>query len=131
MASSIVLTTDAPAPIGPYSQGLLARGTYLFTAGQVAIDPKTGQLVAGDIKVQTRQVLTNLLAILSKGGSSPGQVVKTTVFLKDMNDFAGMNEVYAQFFPKNPPARSTVEVSRLPKDAKVEIDAIALADENR
>ncbi|TLY28276.1 MAG: RidA family protein [Ignavibacteria bacterium] len=131
MATSVVLTTDAPPPIGPYNQGVLARGTFLFTAGQVAIDPKTGQLTGGDIKVQTRQVLTNLLAILSKGGSSPDQVVKTTVFLKDMNDFTGMNEVYAEFFHKNPPARSTVEVSRLPKDVKVEIDAIAVADENR
>ena len=131
MATSVVLTADAPAPIGPYNQGVLAKGTFLFTAGQVAIDPKTGQLTGGDIKVQTRQVLTNLLAILSKGGSSPDQVVKTTVFLKDMNDFTGMNEVYAEFFHKNPPARSTVEVSRLPKDVKVEIDAIAVADENR
>ncbi|OLD79616.1 MAG: hypothetical protein AUI33_02555 [Ignavibacteria bacterium 13_1_40CM_2_61_4] len=131
MATSVVLTSDAPAPIGPYNQGVLARGTFLFSAGQVAIDPKNGQLVVGDIKVQTRQVLTNLLAILSKGGSSPEQVVKTTVFLKDMNDFTGMNEVYAEFFNKNPPARSTVEVSRLPRDAKVEIDIIAVADENR
>ena len=131
MATSVVLTTDAPPPIGPYNQGVLARGTFLFTAGQVAIDPKTGQLVSGDIKTQTRQVLSNIVAILSKGGSSPDQVVKTTVFLKDMNDFTGMNEVYAEFFHKNPPARSTVEVSRLPKDVKVEIDAIAVADENR
>ncbi|HYQ86609.1 MAG TPA: RidA family protein [Bacteroidota bacterium] len=131
MATSVVLTPDAPAPIGPYNQGVLARGTFLFIAGQVAIDPKNGQLVDGDIKTQTRQVLSNIVAILSKGGSSPEQVVRTTVFLKDMNDFAGMNEVYGEFFRNNPPARSTVEVSHLPKDAKVEIDAIALADENR
>jgi len=131
MAISVVLTKDAPAPIGPYNQGILARGTFLFIAGQVAIDPKNGQLVVGDIKVQTRQVVTNILAILSKGGSSPEQVVKTTVFLKDMDDFAGMNEVYAEFFNKNPPARSTVEVSHLPRDARVEIDVIAVADENR
>src|SRR5262249_43417501 len=94
----------------------------------IPLDPKTGLLVEGDIKAQTRQVLENIRAILTEGGSSLERVVKTTVFLKDMNDFAGMNEVYAEFFRSTPPARSTVEVARLPKDVRVEIETIALAD---
>jgi 2-iminobutanoate/2-iminopropanoate deaminase len=126
MPTSIVLTKSAPAPIGPYNQGIVASGSFVFAAGQVAIDPANGQVVQGDIKAQTRQVLTNLQAVLEKGGASLSSVVKTTVFLKDMNEFAAMNEVYGEFFQENPPARSTVEVARLPRDVKVEIEAIAV-----
>ena len=129
MPSKTILTKRAPAPIGPYSQGIVARGSLLFTAGQVAIDPQSGQVVQGDIQVQTRQVLNNLKAILEEAGVPLASVVKTTVFLKDMNEFAGMNATYAEFFSTNPPARSTVEVARLPKDVKVEIEAIALVDD--
>ena len=131
MPITVVLTKDAPSPIGPYNQALKASGTFLFTAGQIPIDPKTAGLVEGDVKAQTRQALENIRAILVKGGSSFDRVVKTTVYLKDMNDFAGMNEVYAEYFRVNPPARSTVEVARLPRDAKVEIDAIAVVDDGR
>ncbi|MBI1803083.1 MAG: RidA family protein [Ignavibacteriae bacterium] len=129
MPASTVLTKQAPAPIGPYSQGIIAKGSFLFTAGQVAIDPQSGQVVQGDIKVQTRQVMQNLKAIFEEAGTSLGSVVKTTVFLKDINEFAAMNEVYGEFFSQNPPARSTVEVARLPKDVKVEIEAIAVVDD--
>ena len=125
---SIILTQDAPAPIGPYSQGVEAFGAFVFVSGQVPIDPKTGLLLIGDIQAQTRRVLENLQAILAKAGASLGSVVKTTVFLKDMNDFSLMNEVYAKYFPEDPPARTTVEVSRLPKDARIEVDAVALVD---
>jgi len=128
MTRSTILTKKAPAPIGPYSQGIVAKGSFLFTAGQVAIDPSTGQIVAGDVKTQTRQVMNNLLAVLQEAGSSMDRVVKTTVYLKDMNEFTMMNEVYGEFFPANPPARSTVEVARLPKDARVEIDVVALIE---
>lgn len=130
MAKKIVLTNSAPAPIGPYNQGIVAAGSLLFTAGQIPIDPQTGKLVQGDIKAQTRQVLKNVLAIVEQGGSSLQNVVKTTVFLKDMNEFAGMNEVYAEFFKNNPPARSTVEVARLPRDVKVEIEAVAVMEKS-
>jgi 2-iminobutanoate/2-iminopropanoate deaminase len=126
MSSTIVLTPDAPTPIGPYSQGVIVSGKLLFTAGQVAIDPKTSLVIDGDIKLQTRRVMKNLKAILEKGGATMQSVVKTTVFLKDMNEFAAMNEVYGEFFITNPPARSTVEVARLPKDVKVEIEVIAV-----
>lgn len=129
MSTTIVLSKDAPAPIGPYNQGVIASGKLLFTAGQVALDPRSGQVVPGDIKVQTRQVLRNLQAILEQGGASLRSVVKTTVFLKDMGEFGSMNEVYAEFFSTNPPARSTVEVARLPKDVSVEIEAIAVVSE--
>ncbi|HXG38900.1 MAG TPA: RidA family protein [Bacteroidota bacterium] len=123
------ITTDqAPNPIGPYSQAILVDGKFLYTAGQVAIDPATGQVIEGDIKAQTRQVLKNLDAILKAGGASLKSVFKTTVFLKDMNEFAAMNEVYAEFFSESKPARSTVEVARLPKDVKVEIEAVALVE---
>jgi len=128
MTRSIILTKQAPAPIGPYSQGIVAKGSFLFSAGQVALDPSTGQLVAGDVKTQTRQVMNNLRAVLQEAGSSMDRVVKTTVYLKDMNEFSMMNEVYGEFFPANPPARSTVEVARLPKDARVEIDVVALIE---
>ncbi len=126
MNRSVISTAKAPSAIGPYSQGVLAEGTLLFTAGQVALDPVSGQVVQGDIKAQTRQVMHNLRAILEAAGTTFGSVVKTTVFLKNMGDFAAMNEVYAEFFPSAPPARSTVEVARLPRDVSVEIEVIAL-----
>jgi 2-iminobutanoate/2-iminopropanoate deaminase len=131
MSRSRISSDGAPAAIGPYAQGVRA-GNFIFTAGQIALDPKTGQAVAGGIKEQTARVLDNVKAILEAGGSSLGQVVKTTVFLKDFNDFAAMNEVYASYFgsesdtiPGNWPARSTVEVARLPRDLLVEIEVIA------
>jgi len=119
-----IYTKNAPEPIGPYSQGIVSH-SYVFTAGQIAIDPATGQLVQGDIKEQTRQVLKNIRAILEAAGASIDSVVKTTVFLKDMNEFLTMNEVYGEFFKESKPARSTVQVSRLPRDVNVEIEAIA------
>jgi 2-iminobutanoate/2-iminopropanoate deaminase len=125
MKRACVSTPNAPAAIGPYSQGVTAGG-LLFTAGQIPLDPASGQLVEGDIRVQTRRVLENLKAILEAGGSSLSAVVKTTVFLKDMGEFAAMNEVYAAYFTQQPPARSTVEVARLPRDVRVEIEAVAL-----
>jgi 2-iminobutanoate/2-iminopropanoate deaminase len=128
MAKSIVLTKEAPAPIGPYNQGIVANGSFLFIAGQVPIDPHNGQVIQGDIKAQTRQVLKNLQAIIHQAGAAIESVVKTTVFLKDMNEFAGMNEVYAEFFKIDPPARSTVEVARLPREVKVEIEAIVVVN---
>lgn len=126
MAIQKILTQEAPAPIGPYSQAILLDGKMLYTAGQIPIDPSTNGIVEGDIKVQTRQVLKNLEAILRAAGCSTSSVIKTTVFLKDMGEFTAMNEVYAEFFSVSTPARSTVEVSRLPKDVKVEIEAIAV-----
>jgi len=126
----VVYTTGAPAAIGPYSQGIkVAAGKLVFTAGQIPIDPATGNMVAGDIKAQTRQVLQNVKAVLAAAGSSLEQVVKTTVFLTDLDDFAAMNEVYAGFFSENPPARSAVEVKALPKGARVEIETIAVVNE--
>jgi len=122
----IVLTGDAPAPIGPYSQAVLASGPVLFTAGQIGLIPGKNEIVQGGIREQTRQALENVSAILGAGGSDLSRVVKTTVFLKDMGEFAAMNEVYGEYFAGSPPARSTVEVSRLPRDARVEIEAIAL-----
>jgi 2-iminobutanoate/2-iminopropanoate deaminase len=126
MEKEIILTDKAPAPIGPYSQAVVVSGRLIFTAGQIAIDPTTGQLVQGDIQQQTRVVLNNIKAVLGAGRASLRSVVKTTIFLQDMNDFSKMNEVYAEYFPELPPARSTVEVARLPKDVKVEIEAIAV-----
>jgi 2-iminobutanoate/2-iminopropanoate deaminase len=126
-----VSTDAAPAAIGPYSQAVSTAEAphpapaLLFTSGQLPIDPATGAFVPGGIAEQTAQVLKNLQAVLEAGGSSLPRIVKTTVFLKDMNDFAAMNTVYATFFPQHPPARSTVEVARLPKDALVEIEAVA------
>lgn len=122
-----VATTSAPAAIGPYSQAIRA-GALLFVSGQVPIDPATGALVQGDIAAQTHRVLRNIGEILSAAGASFNHVVRTTVFLADMNDFAAMNEVYAGYFGTPAPARATVQVSRLPKDARVEIDAIASLD---
>ncbi len=124
MDRSVVQTSDAPQAIGPYSQAIIA-GDMVFCSGQIPLTPD-GVLVEGDVAAQTRQVLTNLQAVLAAAGSSLDQVVKTTVFLVDMNDFAAMNAVYAGFFTANPPARSTVQVARLPRDARVEIEAIAL-----
>ena len=120
----VIHTDSAPAAIGPYSQAIQI-GDLLFVSGQVPIDPSTGAVVEGDIKAQAQQSLNNLKAILNAAGTNMGAVVKTTVFLADMNDFAAMNEVYAQFFQEPFPARSAVQVARLPKDAKVEIEAIA------
>lgn len=128
MALQKILTDQAPAPIGPYSQAVTVHEKMIFTAGQIPIDPATGKIVDGDIKAQTRQVLKNLEAVLTAGGSSLTSVVKTTVFLKDMNDFAAMNEVYAEFLQTASPARSAVEVARLPRDVRVEIEAIALVE---
>ena len=125
---TIIRTTEAPAAIGPYSQAVKARG-FVFCSGQIPLNPVTGEVVPGGVAEQTRQVLTNLQHVLSTAGSTFGRVVKTTVFLKDMGQFAAFNEVYATFFPVDPPARATVEVARLPKDVLVEIEAIALTDE--
>jgi 2-iminobutanoate/2-iminopropanoate deaminase len=121
---AVVLTDRGPKPIGPYSQAIKANG-LLFVSGQVALDPKTGEMLSGDIRQQTERVLENLKGILEAGGSSLHHVVKTTVFLKDMNEFTAMNEVYARYFTAAPPARATVQVARLPKDALVEIEVIA------
>ena len=119
-----VKTDKAPQAIGPYSQAIVANG-LVFCSGQIPLDPATNALVPGAIEEQTRQVLKNVAAVLAAAGSSLDDVVKSTVFLQDMNDFAAMNKVYAEFFPANPPARATVQVARLPKDALVEIDAVA------
>ena len=123
-----ILTEKAPAPIGPYSQAILVDGKFLYTAGQGPMDPISGKLVEGGIKEQTRQVMKNLEAILIAGGASLASVVKTTVFLKDMNEFAAMNEVYAEFLGAAAPARSTIEAARLPRDIRVEIEAIAVVE---
>ena len=120
----IVLTDRGPKPIGPYSQAVKSNG-LLFVSGQVAIDPRSNEFVPGDIRQQTERTLENLKGILEASGANLHHVVKTTVFLKDMNDFAAMNEVYGRFFTAAPPARSTVQVARLPTDALVEIEVIA------
>jgi 2-iminobutanoate/2-iminopropanoate deaminase len=122
----VIATNEGPKAIGPYSQAIKADG-LVFLSGQICLDPATQQLITGDVAAQTERVLQNITAILKASGSSLGQVVKTTVFLKSMNDFAAMNEVYGRHFTSDPPARSTVEVARLPKDVLVEIDVIALA----
>jgi len=122
----VVATKDAPQAIGPYSQAIRANG-FVFVSGQVAIDPATQQVIAGgSVAAQTERVLKNLAAILEASGSSLEKVVRCTVFLKNMGDFAAMNDVYGRYFKQSPPARSTVEVARIPKDVLVEIDAIAL-----
>ncbi len=126
MSKEVIRSDRAPLPIGPYSQAIRAGG-LLFLAGQLALDPATGQFLAGDIKTQARRALENLAAVLEAAGSSMDRVVKTTVFLKDMNDFGAMNEEYASFFRELPPARTTIQAGRLPRDALVEIDLIALA----
>lgn len=122
----VIATQNAPQAIGPYSQAIRANG-LIFVSGQIPLNPVTQQLIAGGVAEQTRQVLSNLEAILIAAGSGLDKVVRTGVYLKDMNEFAAMNEVYATFFPQPAPARSTVEVARLPKDVRIEIDVIALA----
>lgn len=126
MSLKAVATPNAPAAIGPYSQGIVVNGNLVFTAGQLGLVPATMQMVEGGVQEQTRQVLENLQGVLEAAGSSLSQVIKTTVFLKNMSDFAAMNEVYGTFFTERAPARSTVEAARLPKDALVEIECIAL-----
>jgi 2-iminobutanoate/2-iminopropanoate deaminase len=125
MENRIIQTVEAPAAIGPYSQAVAVSGGLVFTAGQIALDPVTGSVVAGGIREQTERVLENLFAILRAAGTDLSHVVKTTVYLADMGEFASMNEVYARYFPGDSPARSTVQVSRLPRDVRVEIEAIA------
>ena len=122
----VIATEHAPQAIGPYSQAIRAQG-LIFTSGQVAIDPATQQVISGDISIQTDRVLKNLESILQASGSGLEKVLRCTVFLKNMGDFGAMNEVYGRYFKQSPPARSTVEVARLPKDVLVEIDVIALA----
>lgn len=126
MSKECIATAGAPAAIGPYSQGVRA-GKMVFASGQLPLNPETGELVA-EIKAATKQSLENVKAILEAGGASMAGVIKTTVFLRDMNDFVAMNEVYATYFPENPPARAAVQVARLPKDAIVEIEAIAVTE---
>ena len=121
----IISTKDAPQAIGPYSQAIKANG-FIFVSGQIPIDPTTQQVIAGAVGAQTDRVLRNLSEILEAAGSGLGKVVRTTVFLKNMSEFAAMNEVYGKYFSSAPPARSTIEVARLPKDVLVEIDVIAL-----
>jgi 2-iminobutanoate/2-iminopropanoate deaminase len=124
----IIQTDYAPQAIGPYSQAVKANG-FVFASGQIPIDPRTGEFVSGGIQEQTEQVLNNLEAVLAAAGSGLDRVVKTTVFLLDMQEFAAMNEVYGKFFTVEPPARATVQAARLPRDARVEIEVIALARE--
>lgn len=127
MTRRIVKTDQAPDPVGPYNQAVIANG-MVYTAGQIAIDPTTNQLMEGTVEEQAHQVMKNLGAVLAEAGSSFGKVVKTTIYLKSMDDFAAVNAVYGTFFDDEAPARSTVEVSRLPKDVLVEIDCIAVVD---
>ncbi len=124
MKKQVIQTANAPAAIGPYSQAIRA-GDLLFVSGQIPLDPKTGELVKSGVADETKKVLENLKAILEAAGGSFGDVVKTTIFLKDMNNFSVVNEVYGSFFPQPFPARATVEVARLPRDVNVEIDVIA------
>jgi len=125
---AVITSPQAPKAIGPYSQAI-GVGDFVFCSGQIGIDPATGSLVDGGIAAETRQVLTNLAAVLEAAGSSLAQVVKTTVYLKNLDDFITMNEIYASFFPTNPPARATIEVSHLPRRALVEIEAIAVVEQ--
>jgi 2-iminobutanoate/2-iminopropanoate deaminase len=122
----IISTDKGPKAIGPYSQAIKANG-FIFVSGQTAFDPATGKVLEGNAAEQTERIMQNLKAIVEAAGSSLDKAVRLGIFLKDMNDFAAMNEVYARYFPANPPARTTVEVARLPRDFKVEIDLIALA----
>ncbi|MBI5307743.1 MAG: RidA family protein [Planctomycetes bacterium] len=124
MEKIVVSTKDAPAAIGPYSQAI-KMGNFVFVSGQIPIIPASGELVQGDIKLQTRQALENLKHILDAAGSSLDKVVKTTVFMKDLGDYAGINDVYREYFSNKPPARAAVQAARLPKDVGVEIEAIA------
>jgi 2-iminobutanoate/2-iminopropanoate deaminase len=129
MAHEIITTPKAPAAIGPYAQAIRA-GNWIFTSGQIPLTPE-GELVTGDIRAQTRQVLENLNAVLAAAGVSLRQVVKVTVYIANMDEFSVINEIYAEYFGDHKPARSTVQVARLPRDAGIEIDCIALADESR
>jgi len=124
----IISTNEAPAAIGPYSQAVRS-GNFLFCSGQIPLDPKSGKIVSGDIAAQTRRVLDNIAAVLRAEGLTPDAVVKTTIFLTDLRDFQTVNEIYGSYFKQNAPARSTVQVSALPKGANVEIEAIAAVDE--
>ncbi|MGH2453791.1 MAG: RidA family protein [bacterium] len=126
MVREIVSTDTAPTAIGPYSQAIRANG-FLFLSGQIALDPRTGQLVGTDVKQQTRQALDNVRAVLEAAGSSLAQVVRCTVFLAEMNDFGPMNEEYGSFFRDQPPARTTVQAARLPRNALIEVEVVALA----
>lgn len=123
----IVNTSNAPAPIGPYSQAVIVNG-MLFASGQIALDPSTGDLITGDIKTETKRVMENIRGVLEAAGMSFPNIVKTSIFLSDMNDFAQVNEVYGSYFTENFPARETVQVSRLPKNVNVEISVIAVQD---
>jgi len=129
MKKKIIQTDKAPKAIGPYSQAI-CTDSLVYTAGQIGLDPNTGELVAGAVEEQARQALTNLQNVVEAAGTTLGQVVKTTVFLKNMNDFPKMNAIYAEFFGENPPARSTVAVAGLPKGGLVEIEAIAMISKN-
>jgi 2-iminobutanoate/2-iminopropanoate deaminase len=126
VSKDVISTSQAPAAIGPYSQAV-RWGDLIFVSGQIPIDPATSQVVGGDVAVQTERVLKNLAAILEAAGASLRQVLKTTVYLRDLNDFGKMNAVYARFFSEQPPARATVQVARLPRDVSVEIEAVAAA----
>lgn len=126
MFRTVISTESAPPAIGPYSQAI-AAGDLIFVSGQLAIDPTSGEFITGDIDAMTRQIFTNIETILAAAGSNLSKVLKVTVFLADLNDFQAMNQAYATFFPSNPPARSTVQVARLPRDARIEIEVIALA----
>lgn len=124
---TVVSTEAAPGAIGPYSQAIIA-GNLVFCSGQVPLDPSSGQLVSGTIEEETQRVMENISAVLAAAGTSLARIVKTTIFLSDMNDFAAVNAAYGAYFPQDPPARSTVQVARLPRDVRVEIEAIALVD---
>lgn len=129
MDKTIVRTSEAPAAIGPYSQAVTVQvgdKRMVFTSGQIALDPKTGSMIEGEVDAQTRQVLANLKAVLAEAGATLQHVVKTTIFLANMDDFAKVNVVYGEHFPSEPPARSTVQAARLPRDAKVEIEVVAV-----
>lgn len=127
MAREALQTDAAPKAIGPYAQAVKVDcGKMIFCSGQIPLDPKTGQMIEGDIAAQTRQVMENLRAVLEAGGASFANVVRCNIFLADMNDFGVVNEIYGQYFPENPPSRATVQVARLPKDSRVEIDCIAV-----
>lgn len=127
MSKKVIQTNKAPDAVGPYSQAVVANG-FIYTAGQIPLVPVIMQLIEGGIEIQTRQVMENITTVLAASGSSLTKVVKTTVFLQDMNDFAAFNKIYEEYFPENPPARSTVQVAKLPLGALIEIEAIATVD---
>ena len=125
MSKNIIQTSNAPEPIGPYSQAV-SSGNMLFVSGQIPLDPQTGDLITGNIEEETHRVMRNIQAILEAGGTDFSQVVKCSIFVKDLNDFSRINQVYGDYFPQQPPTRETVEVNRLPKDVNVEISCIAI-----